>query len=130
MRRTPDPSTAKRGRSEELETPISRQRISSPELQYGTPAFETPRGNTAQPGDSNLGNKAEKEIGEEFNWNRSMEEEELGRNLSSSLRLNAQNSFNDGTDGTETIDDQMINRMIEEKIDRREEEDKGVMTNQ
>ena len=104
MRRTPDPKTAKRGRSEEADTPTTRLRTSSPEQEFRTPAwrdgqaYQLRQGETASLSDSYLGSLAKGGIIEESNWSQTMEEEELSSNMSA-----------EGTDGTETIDDGTIN---------------------
>ena len=59
------------------------------------------------------------------NWNQTMEEEEESANLSSiAQQLNRKSDNNEQTDGTENIDDRMINRMIQENISLRGGEDR------
>ena len=48
MKRTPDATTAKRGRSEETQTPVNRQRISSPEQNMVTPGRSYSTGGTGR----------------------------------------------------------------------------------
>ena len=123
---TPDPSTAKRGRSEEQQTPIARRRTASPEQEFGTPVWRAVQAKDQGRGETG---RAEGEVIEKLDWNKSMEEEQATANLSmvdqkfEEFGANAETT--EGTDGTENIDDTMINRMIQTNIDLRGEEDKG-----
>ena len=123
---TPDPSTAKRGRSEEQQTPIARRRTASPEQEFGTPIWRAVQAKDQGRGETG---REEGEVIEKIDWNKSMEEEQATANLSmvdqkfEEFGANAETT--EGTDGTENIDDTMINRMIQTNIDLRGEEDKG-----
>ena len=136
MKRTPDPKTAKRGRSEDIiSTPHLRQRTSSPEQDFGTPVW---REIVSEPETGALDNLENGEIQERLNWSNNMEEEELSRNLSNVSKHFQNLGANDdggtetidcdnGTDGTEMVGDQSINRMIEKTINRREVSNGGLL---
>ena len=146
MKRTPDPKTAKRGRSEEtITTPAPRQRTSSPDQDYGTPVWKE---NQSENNVSSTLNRSHLdniengeiedniengEIEDNFNWSNHMEEEEVTQNLSNVSKHFQELGANDGrtkgteisendsrTDGTEMVGDQSINRMIDETINQRD----------
>ena len=113
MRRTPDPRTAKRERSMEEETPNNRQRTSSIEPESGT-LFATPAGTPSAPdkGDSKL------------DWNKSVDDEERGSNVSNIIQMFDCSDIDCRTDGSENMDDQIINTMIQDNLNQRQ--DNGV----
>ena len=137
MKRTPDPKTAKRGRSEEtITTPAPRQRTSSPDQDYGTPVWKENQSEnnvSSTLNRSHLDNIENGEIEDNFNWSNHMEEEEVTQNLSNVSKHFQELGANDGrtkgteisendsrTDGTEMVGDQSINRMIDETINQRD----------
>ena len=136
MERTPDPKSAKRGRSEETDTPITRRRTTSPDQEFQTPVWrkdqveQQPRGEKSPIGVSDLGSLEEGEVGEKLNWSKTMEEEELSTNLSVVPQHSEPFSDNTtGTDGTETVDDGMINRMINKTLSLRDSKEQALAGN-
>ena len=111
MERTPDPRSAKRGRSEEKDTPMSRQRTSSPDQMFSTPAG--PKGNHHHQGEDN----------DKIDWNISVEEEEQSNLLQKRTKATGANA--ERTKETETTGDETINLMIEAKLQQRENDNEG-----
>ena len=123
MNQTPDPNTAKRGRSIEPVTPMTKQRRSSPEQRYGTPAWRddvltqgvnvlsqgvnvlTPGAGALPSGDPN----------EKLDWNKSMEEEEHLQEALAATRLENKDEDHEDIDD---IEDATINLMIDKTINK------------
>ena len=108
MRRTPDPKTAKRGRSEEQQTPNNRQRTSSAD-EFSTPAWKSmeaaehirdqTRGQSTPLGRKVLHNLEAVDNMEKSDWNKSMNEDNA---VSSVLQLFGRSTdIEPGTEETE-----------------------------
>ena len=123
MRRTPDPRTAKRERLIEEETPNNRQRTSSVELEPGA-LFGTPVGTPSVSSQSHKSRTLEEDCDKMLDWNKSIEDEERDSNVSKVIQMFESADNDSRTDGMENIDDSMLNKMIEDNLNQRQ--DNGV----